>query len=119
MASQGYGFAAAFTNEKAESYYFIALQINIQMEQKVGHKIWMKWNEKTKMMKQHDKPTKRTFQWSEKIISKHIPNHFGYHPKLGPFNCNMRLASNTFAKHMSKLWSTKLDKNYLLYGWFS
>ena len=55
------------------------------------------------MMKQHDKPTKRTFQWSEKIISKHIPNHFGYHPKLGPFNCNMRLASNTFAKHMSKL----------------
>ena len=62
------------------------------------------------MMKQHDKPTKRTFQWSEKIISKHIPNHFGYHPKLGPFNCNMCLASNTFAKHMSKLSSTKLDK---------
>ena len=55
------------------------------------------------MMKQHDKPTKRTFQWSEKIISKHIPNHFGFHPKLGPFNCNMCLASNTFAKHMSKL----------------
>ena len=60
------------------------------------------WNNMISQQKEHSNGQKRSLADIVLIV-------LGIISKLGSFNCKTALASNTLAKHMSKLWSTKLD----------